>query len=49
MNRILDIPGHEYKGVWRLWKVASLGLFLAFVLLLNDIAKNIRSYCGRWS
>lgn len=41
MSRILDIEGAEYNGVWRLWKLGSLGLFAAFVLILRDIARTL--------
>lgn len=44
--KVLDIETHEYQGVWKLWKVASVGLFALFVLILADIAKTLRRYCG---
>lgn len=42
MSRILDIQSSEYRGVWRLWKVTSLGLFAIFIWLLADIAVTLR-------
>lgn len=39
-----DVTGREYQGVWRLWKLGSLGLFGAFVWLLADIRSIIRQH-----
>lgn len=47
MSRILDIEGREYNGVWKLWKLTSLGLFAAFVGIALDIAISLRRYCRR--
>jgi len=46
-ERILDIPGRAYNGVWKAWKIASVGLFVVFVAVLADIARTLRRIEGR--
>jgi len=42
MTQILDINGAEYNGVWRYWKLGSLGLFAIFVAAMIDCARTLR-------
>lgn len=42
-----DVNGKEYNGVWKLWKVSSLGLFGFFVMVLFDMAKTLRKMEGK--
>jgi hypothetical protein len=45
---VLDgVSGREYDGVWKLWKLASLGLFGVFVLAMLDAARTLRQIAGR--
>lgn len=45
-ERILDIDGHAYNGVWRLWKLASVVLFAVMVWIARDISKSIKTIAG---
>ena len=40
---VLDgVDGSQYNGVWKLWKVGSLGLFAVFVAAMIDCARTLR-------
>lgn len=48
MSGVLDnVTGHEYNGVWKLWKLASLGLFAAFVVILRRMERTLSDYTAR--
>lgn len=45
---ILDgVGSKEYDGVWKLWKLASLGLFAVFVVAMLDAARTLRRIAER--
>lgn len=48
MSGVLDgVDSSRYNGVWRLWKIGSLGLFAVFVGCAVDIAVSMRHHAGR--
>lgn len=37
-----DVTGMEYEGVWRTWKITSVGLFAVLVACIVDITISMR-------
>jgi len=46
-NLFEGVGAAEYNGIWGVWKLASLGLFGAFVVCAIDIAISMRRRVGR--
>jgi hypothetical protein len=43
MTGVLDgVAPDKYNGIWKIWKLGSLILFGAFVLVIVDVARTLR-------